>query len=797
MKTPNCAFPVAVVSFASLCLLVSSACGQNNGGPGADTAPAVQAQASVCDLPSNLCYVPLVEGDTKIVGRYALSDPNVKPAAAPVAALPKSIIVEATLGPGVVVSTTADLTTGEFVFAKLAAPIPRGASVKLQAIVDGAAAVSADVLVLYFCQGDVRHEGAPCIYPLSQGSTTVSGYAPPGTSVTLEYDAVKGATAPRTPKRINKDGSFSVSVAPLSPLSFVWMSFAGIPSGPYPISSSGASTSGGSCSSPTQAACLSTPHAGDKTVTGFVTPGASVEISVNGTSVGTASVNPDGSFARDVAALTAAGSVRADVTNAPVTNSLRAATAVAAPAPPPPPNCISTTKSACFVSPYVGDDVVKIWPAGGTSAKVTVNGNEPVSALLQGDGSLVANLKQCLADHDNVYVSVTSTPPQSPLTASVAPAVPPASGTTSSLYTLGMAGVNVTGAGSSGPSQQFFAEFDVMAPLPWLPPACPRGKSTSYPLSQRCWVWFDPRIASIPSQTSTALSSVSSPASLTGGLNSQSLGQITQTFEFQTGIEYYLDRSPWFGRQFGFNDSWARISGSLIAGGGVVTPFNTVSSAPEYTLNANLAQQFLDTPSLVSQYQDLARGLCNYGLSTGNPTGLTCPSPLPNPKPTTVAFLYPNRSRFYRDFYAGLRLRTFFLTGNCPDPSDYYTTEKPTTSCKVQNTYPGTFDFRFGEDETVTAGKLRPVVMTVVGNYPLPGTAGAVRIFGSAYLHLKGNKNTPALVLVPTTSSTPISDPSVVVQQIATSDQDYFRLGLGVDLIALISKWTTASSKTN
>jgi hypothetical protein len=48
-----------------------------------------------------------------------------------------------------------------------------------------------------------------------------------------------------------------------------------------------------------------------------------------------------------------------------------------------------------------------------------------------------------------------------------------------------------------------------------------------------------------------------------------------------------------------------------------------------------------------------------------------------------------------------------------------------------------------------------------------------------------------ALVLIPSTSFTSLDDPTVVVQPIQPSDQDYFRLGLGVDLVALIHKFTT------
>ena len=112
-------------------------------------------------------------------------------------------------------------------------------------------------------------------------------------------------------------------------------------------------------------------------------------------------------------------------------------------------------------------------------------------------------------------------------------------GTTSSLYTLGLAGINATGTSTSGPKQQYFAEFDLIAPLHWLGKGCwspakdsagnflapVNGKSVRddeiYPLEGRCWVWLNPRIASAPAAGSTALTSLTSASSLTQGIGTQ------------------------------------------------------------------------------------------------------------------------------------------------------------------------------------------------------------------------------------------------------------------------------------
>jgi hypothetical protein len=262
---------------------------------------------------------------------------------------------------------------------------------------------------------------------------------------------------------------------------------------------------------------------------------------------------------------------------------------------------------------------------------------------------------------------------------------------------------------------------------------------------------------------------------LTTSFGSQTLGQITQSFEFQAGAEYYAIK-PSDTRFWGMGQDWVKSAVSLIVGGGALTPFNSITTAPEFGLSSNLAQQFNQNVSLPSLYPDLALALCNYGFTSTN-----CPGTPPTTKPTTVAFVFPNRSRLYRGFYGGLRFRFFYFTGNCAGRSQ-------SADCKAMDTYPGTFDLRFGEDESVTGGHLMPLVVTLTGSFPVPGTKGAVRLFGSSYIRAYRNQNTLALVLVPSSNFTSLDNAAVVVQPIPRSDQDYFRLGVGLDLFPLLSK---------
>jgi hypothetical protein len=461
--------------------------------------------------------------------------------------------------------------------------------------------------------------------------------------------------------------------------------------------------------------------------------------------------------------------------------------------------CSSTATTPCLNQPMTGATTITGKAASGATIEIRVNTDAvgTVKATISGTFEISVNALQAT---DTIEADQTA-----PSTVKMGPVKPEAAPTTStkSLYTLGLVGLNATGTSTSGPKAQYFVEFDVISPLHWAGKRCwspmkdekgnlitkPNGEALHddevYPLAGRCWLWLVPRIASAPQTTSTVLNSVDSTSSLTQGIGSQTISQITQTFEFQGGLEYYVIK-PWNGALFGSGDSWAKTSISAILGGGTVTPFNSISSAPEYSLNNNLGQQFNQDTSLSQTYPILASALCSYGF-TGSTT-VTCPVP-PASGQKTVAFVFPNRTRFYRDYYSGFRIRTFYFTGACSAAKNG--TSKG--SCTATDNYPGTFDVRFGQDETVTGGRLRGVVLTLTGSYPLPGTNGAIRVFGSSYLRLHKNQDTTSLVFVPSQSFIALNDPSVVVQPIRRSDQDYYRLGIGVDLIALINKWYSGS----
>ena len=95
-----------------------------------------------------------------------------------------------------------------------------------------------------------------------------------------------------------------------------------------------------------------------------------------------------------------------------------------------------------------------------------------------------------------------------------------------------------------------------------------------------------------------------------------------------------------------------------------------------------------------------------------------------------------------------------------------------------------------GQDETVSGGSLRGLVLTLSGDYPVGSTG--VRVFASTYMRMARNTNTVALNMDPvTTAVDPISS-SVVIQETMPLDRDYFRVGVGVDIHQI---WTKLANK--
>jgi hypothetical protein len=145
-----------------------------------------------------------------------------------------------------------------------------------------------------------------------------------------------------------------------------------------------------------------------------------------------------------------------------------------------------------------------------------------------------------------------------------------------------------------------------------------------------------------------------------------------------------------------------------------------------------------------------------------------------------VAFVEEDRDSFYRQYYVGLRMQTFFFNRH---------------NIPLQR-FPAQFDIQYGQNEYVTGGRPHGGVLRLDGYFPLPyDKAKFVSLFGTAMLRpvrVKTNPDPLALKPVFTTENSgvfdtsKVFDPKTLVLGVQHFNRDYYKVGVGVDLIPAI-----------
>jgi len=281
------------------------------------------------------------------------------------------------------------------------------------------------------------------------------------------------------------------------------------------------------------------------------------------------------------------------------------------------------------------------------------------------------------------------------------------------------------------------------------------------PLSRPLWFFLNPRITSVP-QSPTGLGSLNIESISNEILGNEHTTNLVQGMDVQGGMEYFLIK-PRQGLPLWsvVKNAHARTGVAIVGGLGFVTPF----SPPDKT-----TQEFTINSTILAQYPDA-------GKPQNDPDG--------NPvTPTIIAFVNKDRTRFFRRYYAGLRLKTYFFTdrmkGECDDP------RQAADRCeRLMNLFPGVLDFTVGKDEAVTGGRFSNWLLRLDAVYPLPFNP-AFHIFGGANIVFGRNTTTLPLVLEPPQQFLNLSDPHVFVQALDPPNRDTYRIGVGVDLLQII-----------
>lgn len=255
--------------------------------------------------------------------------------------------------------------------------------------------------------------------------------------------------------------------------------------------------------------------------------------------------------------------------------------------------------------------------------------------------------------------------------------------------------------------------------------------------------WGNLRISSVPQQISTDVATFATTfADQVGQLK---VNEVAQAFEFLGGIQYRLWSSgqrPDYASSDPVHDPniHNRVSINFILGGGVITPLSPKTSVQLFSVPANQPDFFTLYPEAVGK--------------------------------SYVAFTLSDRDRFFRQAYGGFRLLTHFLGDK-----------------RVRA--PETFDLTYGFNESVTGGVIHGGVMRLEGFAPIPyDVLSWIYLFGTG-LFKPGAKATiahPFLLDAAPAGILP-TDPNAVVITTRQADRDYYRVGIGIDLVDLIASW--------
>ncbi len=306
-------------------------------------------------------------------------------------------------------------------------------------------------------------------------------------------------------------------------------------------------------------------------------------------------------------------------------------------------------------------------------------------------------------------------------------------------------GLEQVGASSATGKQNPFFDFYFSTPLFLGSKAKDRnGKSK---LKDTLSVWSDLRFTTTPVQGIAALANFSPTNFATGfvqGDSASKVNDLVQTFDFLVGIEQPLVPQTKF---FGFLPG--RTSLSLIAAGGAINPLSSEKTAAFYKV-----------PHVNNGADIDPRFLAAFPEAVGK---------------TNIAFVSPERDRFFRQYYAGFRMKTYFER----------------SEIKYQ---PAMFDVMFGQNEAIT-NRLQGVIMRFDGSTPIPiGKADFLYLFASTQMKLGKNVNRslPSFFLDPATNVSLTSSDTAVVpidrSPYLRSNRDIFRIGVGIDLFKLFEK---------
>jgi hypothetical protein len=258
--------------------------------------------------------------------------------------------------------------------------------------------------------------------------------------------------------------------------------------------------------------------------------------------------------------------------------------------------------------------------------------------------------------------------------------------------------------------------------------------------------WGDFRITSVPQPRQNLFQALNGSF---GSAVNGAIGQMSDLdagFSFLAGYQYKFLRGSIAGNRFDL---------SLILGGGASTTLSPEKNGLLYKIPGS------EDPERRRLLENKLRKLTDENGVPFDPNLLA--------GYTDIAFVTKERDRFLRSYYGGFRFETHYGDTAPSRPS-------------------GMFDVMFGQDESVTGGRMRGSVLRLDGFFPLPiGKGNLVYLFGTSQLALKRSKTNDPLLLPLADTTNTLTSPTTLVVPVPAANRDLYRIGVGLNLFQVFS----------
>jgi hypothetical protein len=304
-------------------------------------------------------------------------------------------------------------------------------------------------------------------------------------------------------------------------------------------------------------------------------------------------------------------------------------------------------------------------------------------------------------------------------------------------------------------------------------------------------IWFRSRYLGGPSTSSTS-NVVAAATNPTGTVTASNLPQSVVAVDYVLGLQLWKDMP--------LGSPKGRFTLAPVVGFGATTPLDsntTVNGFQVPQVGTNECNQLHSRFTTGKGYDPALPGSGYYTNSTGAvvqgcvvqpPADGTTTSPTnPGAQITAIAFSNEDRSNFLLKWGVGVRL------------VDRYTpTCLTSTGCPRLRA-----DFSIGQDESITGGSLSKAIFKADAIVPIFSTG--TYFFASSANRLARNETLSPLILTPVTvnsgsssacsmpsaTSVCVPSPNVFVLPYKQPDRDYYRIGVGVDAVKILTKLFT------